>query len=165
MSEEINKDEQLYTEDEFRTNVIIDAVNTFGIYQVNKAIEELGELSVALSHYLKTYVKPNFVPIDDPKAYGEEMSKRREDVIGEMADVLILLEQLKIFFEVENESLQSALSTKIRALNDILSHSKHYKAKIEEQMNDTKEGNVDNVLEFPTQEVEDNGQSEESGKE
>lgn len=72
------------------TQVLATAIETFGIEnQINKAIEECAELIVALSKYQA----------------GQGMML---NLIDEIADVLIMTNQLKIFFD------QDLVDSKIR---------------------------------------------------
>ena len=65
-------------------NIYQEAINKFGAdHQILKAVEELNELATALMHFRDGKVEPN-------------------DVESEIADVEIMIEQLKIIFIREN---------------------------------------------------------------
>lgn len=78
------------------------AIDTFGeANQLRQAQEECAELITAISHYLRDNKKTT-----------------RIDLINEMADVAIVLEQMKqIFGEV---NLQVAMNVKLSRLKEIL---------------------------------------------
>ena len=65
--------------------------------QINMAKEELAELIVALSHKERARV-----PIDS--------------VIEEMADVTIMIEQLKLIYNIDSKHLQNIINKKILRL-------------------------------------------------
>lgn len=70
----------------WRELVCARAVEHFGqIHQILKAMEELGELTTALSRWLN-------------REGGETWEERRRDVLSEVADVEILCEQLERIF-------------------------------------------------------------------
>lgn len=67
---------------EKQTEIYQKAINTFGKHnQMIKAIEECGELIAVLA---QTFTKPNDVPVGD--------------ILTEIADVEIMIQQLRIIF-------------------------------------------------------------------
>lgn len=74
--------------------------------QVNMAIEEMAELISALQHYRRQ------------ETWGHHSTK--EDVIDEIADVEIMMEQLKFMFEVDSLYLFQIKEKKLNRVKDLL---------------------------------------------
>lgn len=82
--------------------VVLRAIDHFGTeHQIKKAIEEMGELTVELSRYLMDLEKGT-------RRTGKELIR------GELADVMIMAEQLRIIFG--QAEVDAAVEDKIKAL-------------------------------------------------
>ena len=85
--------------------VLTDAINKWGqSSQVIMAIEELSELSQALC-----------------KSFRQD-DINRASVLEEMADVYIMLEQIRMIFCNEEHNLQTEIDIKLRRLQKRLEH-------------------------------------------
>lgn len=85
-------------------------IEKYGKKQVIVCIEELGELQKELCKYLR-------------KGYTSDELK--ENIVEEMADVYIMLEQMKLYFNINenriaNEILNKNKRTELRLKNDKL---------------------------------------------
>ena len=79
-----------------KLNVLEDAISTFGKEkQVDKAIEEMSELTQALCKERHTQIA------------GDDYAEVRLNVIEEIGDVAIMLEQLLIMFDKDHETQKS----------------------------------------------------------
>lgn len=88
-----------------RTEPLFEAVKTFGtLPQIVMFMEEAAELTQALSKNIR----------------GKD---NRSDIIEEMADVLIMVEQIKIIFEVDEKEIQDIIEVKLKRIEErIKSH-------------------------------------------
>ena len=78
------------------------AINIYGIHKQSiVAIEEMSELTKEIT-----------------KSLREEM--RSEHMVEEIADVLIMVEQVKMMYEVSDDEIQRNIDYKINRLNDRL---------------------------------------------
>ena len=73
------------------------AINTYGVENQIKTVEELSELSQALC---KSIVRLNYTK---EKTSLEDDLKSVDNIFEEMADVEIMLEQCKIMFQCDKE--------------------------------------------------------------
>lgn len=86
----------LSQQDEEKRKKLKEIANAYGDNpQIDMCIEECSELTKALLKYRR---KSN-----SNSSTGEEMSALREDIIGELADVRIMVEQMEIIFGFHNE--------------------------------------------------------------
>lgn len=86
------------------------AIDRFGyVNQTMKAVEEMGELTQALTKYLQA--------VDDASAHAQELM--RHHIAEEMADVVITMDQLGIIFDNIDE-VRDWKSKKQRRLADRL---------------------------------------------
>jgi NTP pyrophosphatase (non-canonical NTP hydrolase) len=78
--------------------VIREAINTYGKEkQFHQCVEELGELIVAISHYLRN--RPN----------------AKEEVAEELADAKLMIRQVELMMDMEKE-VDMYISAKLRRL-------------------------------------------------
>lgn len=75
--------------------------------QLTKAIEELGELIVEIAKF------KGFVP---PYNNGGFLVAKDAPIIGEMADVIIMLEQMQMILGITDEDLNSMIAYKLGRL-------------------------------------------------
>ncbi len=80
-------------------NIIQDVINILGIqHQKIKAIEELAELITAITQEI---TEPN---------------KKSDEITTEIADVYIMLEQLKIIYDLPDKFIQDEIDFKLTRL-------------------------------------------------
>lgn len=94
-----------------QTLIMKNAISFFGRErQTHKAIEELCELSVALSHY-------NFCDLSTTLLQSNK--NNMEDVLNEIADVEIMIEQLKFMFGGRGR-IERIINEKINRLENMI---------------------------------------------
>ena len=87
-----------------------EAINCFGNdKQIRKTLEELAELQVAIHH-------------------SQDMKKVLMDVVGEIADVEIMLEQLKIIYKIDSRLLNREKDRKLDRLEETIKRNSGYYA-------------------------------------
>ena len=80
--------------------VLMEAIQTYGSdHQLNVAIEEMAELTKEICK-------------------RKRMANNRNEIIEEMADVLIMLEQLKLIFNISSIELEEQIKFKIARLQE-----------------------------------------------
>ena len=85
-------------------------VNQWGeVSQINQAIEELNELCVALSHARRN--SPRTADV-------------RLDVIEELTDVILMIEEIKYIFLIDDHEIEVISREKLRRVNNLLAESK-----------------------------------------
>lgn len=85
-------------------DVLKKAIQTYGpSMQMNIAIEEMSELIKEICKFKRGNLNT-------------------EPIVEEIADVYIMLEQLKMMFAIENEVLQVLIDSKINRLEERLKH-------------------------------------------
>lgn len=97
--------------------LLIKTINTYGqAYQVERAIEEMSELTKALlkERRVEGNIKPDPIP----------------DICEEMADVIIMISQLLIIFDC-HESVQTYIDLKMKRLESRLKSGDHEENKKE----------------------------------
>ena len=82
-------------------SVYVKLIEKYKDKQLIVAIEELSELQKELCRALRG--KPN-----------------KEDIIEELADVLIMLDQLKIYFKIEDDEIRDIIDQKIERTKERL---------------------------------------------
>ena len=92
---------------EEKETIFQDVIDIFGEKcQIRKAIEELLELATALSHYCDEHREENKNPL-----FQEDI---RRAVASELADVMVITEQLKILFS--DQDIEGEYNRKIERL-------------------------------------------------
>ena len=88
---------------EYKNNkkILEDLVNTYHIQQIYVAIEELSELQKELCKFLRA--------IQNLKAH----TFSQINIVEEIADVYIMLEQIKIYFDIPKEKIDNIIQQKI----------------------------------------------------
>lgn len=82
--------------------VLVDAINTWGVYaQLIMAIEEMSELTKEITKWFRG-------------------KRNREEMAGEMADVIIMMEQLKLTFSITDDEINSIVEAKTERLKSRL---------------------------------------------
>lgn len=97
--------------------LLIKVINTYGqAYQVERAIEEMSELTKALlkERRVEGIIKPDFLP----------------DICEEMADVIIMISQLLIIFDCV-DGVQTYINLKMNRLESRLKYGDHEEHKQE----------------------------------
>lgn len=79
--------------------------------QVMKAIEELTELQIEFWKAIKESWIGGVFAIDKRRKTFEE---RREKIIGEIADVLVMIGQMQIVFGIDDKDVQAVIDSKIQ---------------------------------------------------
>ena len=88
-----------------RQRILTKAIQRYGhTNQMVKAIEEMGELTRALSRQLTA-------------ESATEMLKARSGIVEEIADVEIMLEQLKMIFDIKPAEIEKEKEFKLVRLN------------------------------------------------
>lgn len=88
-----------------RTAILTKAIERYGSSnQMIKAMEEMGELTRALSRQMTS-------------ESATEMLKARRGVVEELADVEIMLEQLKMIFDIKPAEIEKEKEFKLVRLN------------------------------------------------
>ena len=86
---------------ELKNTLCIKAFHKWGAkVQISKALEELTELLLALQHYPK--------------------KATREDILEEVADVEIILHELKLILNISDEELNNVVNKKLCKLEKLL---------------------------------------------
>lgn len=84
------------------SEVLMEAIQTYGSdNQLNVAIEEMSEL-------IKEICK------------RKRMANNRKEIVEEMADVIIMLEQLKLIFNISSTELETQIEFKLDRLQERL---------------------------------------------
>ena len=84
------------------SEILVNAIHHYGAdTQIAKAVEELAELQQALCKYLCT-----------------RSDTVRENIIGEIADVEIMIQQIKMIFDIDKSIVETAKNFKISRLNE-----------------------------------------------
>ena len=84
-------------------DIMKSAINKYGeILQIIKTIEELSELQKELCKYINT------------------PERNRTQIIDEMSDVLIMLKQIRLIFDISEEELKKQIQYKLERLKDRL---------------------------------------------
>lgn len=88
-------------EEKENKSILEDLVHTYHIGQIYIAIEELSELQKELCKFLRA--------IQNLKAH----TFSQINIVEEMADVYIMLEQIKIYFDIPKEKIDNIIQQKI----------------------------------------------------
>ena len=87
----------LYTNNNI-TDVLENAIHTYGVsLQLVIAIEEMAELTQAISKSFR----------------GEE---NRDDIIGEVADVIVMLEQIILIYNLDHQDIENMIQERLARL-------------------------------------------------
>ena len=87
----------LYTNNNI-TDVLENAIRTYGVsLQLVIAIEEMAELTQAISKSFR----------------GKE---NRDDIIGEVADVMVMLEQIKLIYNLDYQDIENKIQERLARL-------------------------------------------------
>lgn len=90
-----------------RAKIYQDALLKWGMdSQINMAIEEMAELISALQHYRRK------------ESWGHHSTM--EDIVDEIADVEIMIEQLKYMFGIDNLKLSAIQDKKLHRVKELL---------------------------------------------
>ena len=89
---------------EIQQNILLNAIDTYGTkHQKIQAIEELNELSQAIC-----------------KSFRNDIQENRLNIIDEIADVEIMINQLKIIMKIEEIEVQNRVNFKVNRLRERL---------------------------------------------
>ena len=110
-------------------DIMITALNQWGLNaQIDQAIEECAELIVALNKHVKRTPKPE---ADDQRSLRSETREQRpprsetlDHVLDEIADVEMMLAQLRIAFDIDDSTLRKRIEYKFKKLNQYLADDK-----------------------------------------
>lgn len=90
-----------------------EVIGRFGLKQLDICQEELAELIQAISKYKRA--------INEDK---NKVFRARESIIEEMTDVMIMLEQMKIIFEINEDEIASCRQYKLNRLKKRIEENK-----------------------------------------
>lgn len=93
------------------------AINTYGSEaQIDVCIEEMSELTKAIIKFKRASQKIDFM---DVRAFRNYIAAKVSDIAEEIADVEIMLEQMKMIFKCEDEA-NKQVDNKLKRLGDRL---------------------------------------------
>ena len=87
--------------------------------QMMMVLEENAELSQAITKYIRSTKKGRF----------NEIIKARKNVVEEIADVLIVIEQLKIMLDIQNYEINCIKDYKLNRLKERIEKGEQYEKK------------------------------------
>ena len=97
------------TED-FKKKVYQDAIKFYGTYnQHNVAMEECGELIQAISKFLRA-------------TKAKDMLIARNHIREEIADVMIVIDQLRLMHAIGDKEMEQEVEYKVARLNERIEH-------------------------------------------
>jgi hypothetical protein len=100
--------------------VLLKAIEKYDYLQIIKTIEELAELQKALS---KQYIYHNSPDLVDTKQFKSNVG----NIIEELADVEIMLEQVKMLLSITQESIDDIKKQKLERLNERMEENESIK--------------------------------------
>lgn len=94
------------------TEILINAINHYGAdAQTIKAVEELAELQQALCKSLCARLNPQFSPQSAAAA-----ASVYNNIIEEIADVEIMLQQIRLIFNINENEIENVKNNKLSRL-------------------------------------------------
>ncbi len=95
--------------EENQKEIIAQTVEKYGDKQLMQAVEEMAELMQALSKYQRI----DYTGCQSLIDCWNRQDPVVENITEEMADVYIMLEQLQIFFEIDDKEIKSEIDRKL----------------------------------------------------
>lgn len=109
----------MLTLSEERVQLLHQAIHTWGAdAQIDQCIEECAELIVALNHWKRKRLTAGVVSLNESLQISSDL---RDDVLEELADVALMLEQMKLVFDFTPIEIQGFANAKLMRVEKRLS--------------------------------------------
>ncbi len=105
---------------------LLKIINHYGVNnQQRKLQEEVFELQEAIYDYENTYYEPYTDSIEERSVSEEEQKEPlREHIAEELADVMVLLEQFKLYYDISSEEITNIFWSKVNRQLDRMKEEK-----------------------------------------